>query len=101
MNEDLEVELEALEATYGGALAVEGRGGGGDGGGGGDDGPLQLRLALAPQTGGDAAAAFVAATLVLRPPASYPATPPHCSWTAVQGEGPFPLPGWTSGRKTT
>lgn len=42
-------------------------------------------VALQPQTGGDSAAAFVAATLVLQLSADYPATPPDCSWAGIKG----------------
>lgn len=71
------IELAALEATHEGSLSVES--------GGSATRMPRVCVALQPQTGGDSAAAFVAATLVLQLSADYPATPPDCSWTGIKG----------------
>ncbi len=71
------IELAALEATYEGSMSVES--------GGSATRMPRVCVALQPQTGGDAAAAFVEATLVLQLSADYPATPPDCSWAGIKG----------------
>lgn len=59
--------------------------------------PLILHLALVPQTGGDTSSAFVAATLQLKVPARYPADSPECGWVSAKGA---PLPCQVARHKT-
>lgn len=102
--EEVAIELDALRATYEGALYLHSIPEGfhdtpppGVAPATGDASPtsslvalpMVLRLALEPQTGGDAASAFVTATLQLKVPAGYPADSPECGWISAQGA---PLP---------
>lgn len=100
LSEDLQIELEALQATYDSALTVVEAGGGnrssaanGTTCGGGAPGgeaeraavAVELRLALVPQTGGEEAAVFVLATLGISVGSNCPQQPPTCSLIAAKG----------------
>lgn len=87
-SEDLQIELEALQATFDAALSISG----------GKPsvakaavapcqaaGRLHLQLALAPLTGGDDSSAYVLATLGLEVGAAYPEQPPTCSLVSSKG----------------
>ncbi len=87
-SEDLQIELEALQATFDATLSISG----------GNAsvaaaavaprqaaGRLHLQLALAPLTGGDDSSAYVLATLGLEVGAAYPEQPPTCSLVSSKG----------------
>ena len=103
-SEDLQLELEALQATYQKALTVsaaESLNSSSSSGGGGSSNSdaMHLELALEPQTGSDgAAAAFVAAALLFVISSSYPAEPASVRLLSARGmsncqcmTGPRPL----------
>lgn len=98
LNEDLQIELEALQATYDSALIVDDASGGSSGIRGsaaptactactndGSDVLLSLRLQLAPQTGGDESSVFVLVTLAMSVGNDYPQQPPDCRLVAAKG----------------
>lgn len=98
ISEDLQMELEALQATFDLALTVTGSSTAArtDAPGAAaavavavsaHDAPpvLAVQLALAPLTGGDESSAYVLATLGLSVGAAYPDEPPACRLVASRG----------------
>lgn len=96
LSEDLNIEIEALQAIYDSAVTVttdtaEDHSRQGSGPARGSPGSeLGLQLQLAPQTGGDESSVYVLVTLGISLPSGYPQQPPTCSLVTAKG-GAFSL----------
>lgn len=93
LSEDLNIEIEALQAIYDSAVTVTtgtaaGHSSQGSGSARGSFGSqAELQLQLAPQTGGDESSVYVLATLGISVPSGYPQQPPQFSLATAKGEG--------------
>lgn len=91
LSEDLNIELEALQAIYDSAVTVTTDSAAdhshqGSGSANGEHGSqVELQLQLAPQTGGDDSSVYVLATLGISVPSDYPQQPPTCSLVTAKG----------------
>jgi RWD domain len=91
LSEDLSIEVEALQAIYDSAVTVVSDAASGHShqsiaSAEGSSGPqLDLRLQIAPQTGGDESSVYIRAMLGISVPPGYPQQPPVFSLVTAKG----------------